>query len=238
MTTTQTDRLGEIDGTIIKLRVPIHNYLIGWPDELEAAMAAEPKAAKDDERDTAKNEPTTGYGEFDQDGELEFNPDHKVMSLAGMAALLAARHDVVSKGEGVEPMGPWHDLSLAEPKPCGMNAMRAAVAFHAMMKRMRWPGEKEINTLEECLQGVESSLVEVAAGDIDDLATLNQLSALAGLSKRQMERHYKAGRLPPPDRKGGGGLAHLWKWANVRGSIEDISGRHLPEEFPGSRIVH
>lgn len=221
MTTQQTDRLGEIDIAISKLRVPLRKLLPMLADELEAA----------------KDEPSSGYGDFNQKGELEYHPDHKVMSLVGMAALLAARYDVVSKGEGLELMGLWHELETDGQEAARLTELRAAVAFRAMMERMRYPDWVEIKTLEECLQGVESSLVEVAAGDIDDLATLNQLGALAGLSKRQMERYFKAGKLPPPDRKGGDGKAHKWKWATVRGRIEDISGRHLPEKFPGSRIV-
>ena len=158
MTTQQTDRLGEIDIAISKLRVPIRVLLPTLADELEAV----------------KDELSSGYGEFNQKGELEYHPDHKVMSLVGMAALLAARYDVVSKGEGVELMGLWYELDTNESDTDeldtdqsdtdGLEAgelkeWRAAVAFHAMMKRMRCPGWAEIKTLEECLQGVESSLL-------------------------------------------------------------------------------
>ncbi len=183
MTTQQTDRLGEIDIAISKLQVPIHKLLLGLPDELEAA----------------KDEPSSGYGEFNREGELEYHPDHKVMSLVGMAALLAARYDVVSKGEGVELMGLWYELDTNESDTDeldtdesdtdGLEAgelkeWRAAVAFHAMMKRMRWPGWAEIKTLEECLQAIESAHAKETAFDGEPFApTLDDIEIMRVLEE-------------------------------------------------------
>lgn len=72
---------------------------------------------------------------------------------------------------------------------------------------------------------------------LDDIATLDQAAALAGLSKRTLERHLQDGKLPEPDIRGGGGKAHRWYWRTLRPALEKIADRSLPKKFPASRIV-
>lgn len=72
----------------------------------------------------------------------------------------------------------------------------------------------------------------------DAIVTLDQAAAIAGLSKRTLERHVdRPNGLPPPDFRGGGGRAHKWRWSNLRGPLETVAGVTLPEQFPGHRII-
>ncbi len=72
---------------------------------------------------------------------------------------------------------------------------------------------------------------------LDELVTLDQIAPLAGLSKRSLERHLKAGKLPQPDVQGGGGRAHKWLYRSLRPALIALANRELPEKFPGSRII-
>jgi hypothetical protein len=72
---------------------------------------------------------------------------------------------------------------------------------------------------------------------LDELVTLDQVAPLTGLSKRTLERHLRQGNLSPPDVPGGGGKAHKWFWANLKGSLSKVARRPMPERFPGSRII-
>jgi hypothetical protein len=72
---------------------------------------------------------------------------------------------------------------------------------------------------------------------LDDLVTLDQAAAVAGTSKRTLERHVSKKKLPKPDVPGGGGRAHKWYWKRLRPALETVSRRRLPERFPTSRIV-
>lgn len=71
---------------------------------------------------------------------------------------------------------------------------------------------------------------------IGDLVTLDQVSPLAGLSKRTLDGHLRKGKLPRPDVKGGGGKAHKWYWCRLRPHLAKLANKILPETFPGSRI--
>jgi hypothetical protein len=65
----------------------------------------------------------------------------------------------------------------------------------------------------------------------EQLVTLNQAAAIAGMSKRTLEK--KKG-LPEPAIKSGKqkGTARLWRWQEMRLFLQQITGRKMPEIFP------
>lgn len=73
--------------------------------------------------------------------------------------------------------------------------------------------------------------------ELSELVTLDQVAPLTGVTKRTLEGHLSAERLPKPDIKGSGGTAHKWYWHNLRPSLAKVSKNILPEKFPGSRIL-
>lgn len=72
---------------------------------------------------------------------------------------------------------------------------------------------------------------------VEPPVTLEQAAALAGLSKRQLERYVAKGKLPPPDYPGGDGKAHKWIWVTLRPALEGVCNRRLPERFPAERFI-
>ncbi len=72
--------------------------------------------------------------------------------------------------------------------------------------------------------------------ELDDWVTLDQAAAMAGVSKRTLERYSSEGGLPEPDRRGGGGKPNLWKWSRIRPALQEHFRPDLPVRFPGSRI--
>lgn len=91
--------------------------------------------------------------------------------------------------------------------------------------------ERIDKTLEELGDEHESEDIEPLV-----VVTLLQAAALAGLSKRTLERHLKSGQLPKPDIKGGGGKSNKWYWKNLKPELDKVCDRILPIKFPGSRI--
>jgi predicted DNA-binding transcriptional regulator AlpA len=71
---------------------------------------------------------------------------------------------------------------------------------------------------------------------IDVLVTLAQVSPLTGLSKRTLESYLHDRKLPRPDVPGGGGKSNKWYWSKIRPSLQNVSNRPLPVEFPAGRI--
>lgn len=83
---------------------------------------------------------------------------------------------------------------------------------------------------------------------VDDLSSsqyvsLDQIAALCNRSKRTLERWLATGKkvgrtvvkLPDPDVPGGGGDSHEWRWERVRKTLEKLTGRKMPEQFPRIR---
>ncbi|HNO79735.1 MAG TPA: 7-cyano-7-deazaguanine synthase [Phycisphaerae bacterium] len=77
----------------------------------------------------------------------------------------------------------------------------------------------------------------VAEPKLDDLVTLAQVAPFTGLSKRTLERYLTAGKLPPPDFRGGGGTSNKWYWGTITPALANFSKRILPPRFPASRII-
>jgi hypothetical protein len=71
----------------------------------------------------------------------------------------------------------------------------------------------------------------------NDLVTLDQCAAIAGVSKRTLERHKTRGRLPEPAVEGGGGKAARYHWSVMRPWLEAKFGIRLSETFPASRFL-
>lgn len=89
----------------------------------------------------------------------------------------------------------------------------------------------------ERLQPLPASYESPADEPLSALVTLDQVAPLTGLSKRSLERYRQAGRLPDPDIYGGQGKANKWHWHNLRPALSAVTGKVLPEVFPGDRIV-
>lgn len=128
-----------------KLRSQIKANQLGLPDEVWAS----------------KDEPSSRCGGFDLDGVLK-GPGPRVPGKAGKAALAAAFFDVVTEGEGIEPMGLWHDQierepDEREPKEREPKDKLAAAVFHAMMDRVRQGRGLPLTVLEQCLSSLVSS---------------------------------------------------------------------------------
>jgi len=73
--------------------------------------------------------------------------------------------------------------------------------------------------------------------EIDELVTLSQVAPLTGHTKRTLERYLNDEKLPQPDVRGGDGKANKWYWSTIRPPLQKMSGRLLPERFPGSQIL-
>ncbi len=133
-----------------KLRSQIKADQLGLPDEVWAA----------------KDKPSSRHGGFDLDSVL-CGPGPRVPGKAGRAALAAAFHDVVTEGEGIEPLGLWHDVSGPEPHEDELGErgldedelkeLLAAASFHAMLDRVRQGGGLPLTVLEECLSSCVSA---------------------------------------------------------------------------------
>lgn len=74
-------------------------------------------------------------------------------------------------------------------------------------------------------------------GHLEDLVTLDQAAAMAGESKRTLERALSAGQLPRPVIQGTGGRSSKWRWAELRPALAKHARRPLPAQFPGSRFL-
>lgn len=72
---------------------------------------------------------------------------------------------------------------------------------------------------------------------LDPLVTLDQITALTRITKRTLERHLRAGKLPRPEYPGGDGKAHKWHWSSIREPLSAVCNRVLPLEFPGGRLI-
>jgi hypothetical protein len=82
-----------------------------------------------------------------------------------------------------------------------------------------------------------SEAVPASASSDDTYVTLDQAAAIAGLSKRTLEKHLRRGSLPRPDIQGGRGRASTWQWAKVRSALEPLARKPLPSRFPSGRIL-
>lgn len=87
------------------------------------------------------------------------------------------------------------------------------------------------------LQSESKTEIQLVKRVNDVLLRYTQFAAFAGRKKRTLERHLKKGKLPEPDRRGGGGKPHLWYWSTIRPALQSYSNRPLPDEFPGDPTV-
>lgn len=80
---------------------------------------------------------------------------------------------------------------------------------------------------------------EIVEGDavIDDLVTLLQVEAIAGIKKRTLDGYLRKGKIPKPDSPGGGGRPHKWYWKRLRPYLAKYSTKLLPRDFPATRIL-
>lgn len=96
----------------------------------------------------------------------------------------------------------------------------------------------ETGLMADFVEALESRLADSGTEEtLDDIVTLNQAAALAGQSKRNLERYMQNDSLPVPDFPGGEGKAHKWLWGNLRPALEKLVNRKLPKKFPSSRII-
>lgn len=73
-----------------------------------------------------------------------------------------------------------------------------------------------------------------AKSEGNDFVTLLQCSAIIQRSKKTLERRKKDDpAFPMPDTIGGEGQPDEWRWSTIRPYLESLSGRSLPEIFPG-----
>lgn len=99
-------------------------------------------------------------------------------------------------------------------------------------------GRIEIEALERLYAAVdawEMRLSEASAVDakpFTQYVSLQQMAEYCKVSKRTVERWKTGGKLPFPDIEGGGGRADNWKWEAVRPTLEQLTGRVMPERFP------
>lgn len=94
---------------------------------------------------------------------------------------------------------------------------------------------KEIGRAAHLWEGKSLDRVEVSP----QYVTLDQMAAVANRTKKTVERWYlkgiKKGKLPEPDVEGGGGNPHEWLWSHVRESLEQLSGKKMPERYHSLR---
>lgn len=120
---------------------------------------------------------------------------------------------------------------------------RFGIALHRAVARLRTIAPVKANSLQENRQELlaflpsrhaEPEHVEPAlpSGEDDPLVTLEQASSLAKIPKRTAQRL----RLPDPDRRGGRGKPHLWRWSRLRLALEPHAKvANLPMRFPSIR---
>lgn len=68
--------------------------------------------------------------------------------------------------------------------------------------------------------------------------TLDQMAALVNKNKKTLERamNNKNSTMPQPDVEGGGGVAHEWKYDNIRPWLEEKYKRKLPIRLPSLKL--
>ena len=212
-----------------KLRSQSRAHQLGLPDEVRAV----------------KDEPTNRHGGFNLDGVL-CGPGPRVQGKAGKAALAAAFHDVVTEGEGIEPMGLWHGVAVpetgeGEPEERELTEGErkdrlAARSFDAMMHRVRQGGGLPLTVLEECLSslllvadhevGAELIAENVAkkGGDTDIKMPASWFKYKFGIPAARLRSARKRGRIRA-EKPG-----HFWQYsvADARSEWRD-DGIYIPE---------
>src|SRR5262249_45097952 len=72
------------------------------------------------------------------------------------------------------------------------------------------------------------------AADPPQYVTLEKMAAIVNVCKKTMTRRVndESNSCPAPDKEGGGGKWHKWKWPKIRPWLEQQFERSLPERFP------
>jgi hypothetical protein len=71
--------------------------------------------------------------------------------------------------------------------------------------------------------------------EADQYVSRDQAAGLLKIAKKTLERamNLPGSGAPVPDKEGGGGYAHKWKWSRLRPWLEQYFGLELSDRFPG-----
>jgi hypothetical protein len=115
------------------------------------------------------------------------------------------------------------ELSLIRALMTGLAADVAAL--RAALEQPGGPGLRLARA-----EPAQAVLPFTPASPAEQLVTLDQMAAIVHLKKRSLERYRP--QLPPPAVLGRRGRPTRWRWADVRGWLEQTFGQRLPEDFP------